>query len=94
MDQYHVIKNPFGGSDVYNANGEQVGYSMPAVFGDGEDFYDMKGNPVGQSFDDSFGGADFIGMGNNSYGYLDREIMMGRNGWMQGDPFREEGEDL
>ncbi len=87
MDRFHVIKHPLGGSDVFDADGKQVGYSLPSIFGDGEDFYDMNGNPAGQSFDDGYGSSDFIGSGNGVYGYMDREIMMGRNAWLQGDPF-------
>ena len=94
MDQkrYHVIKNVFGGSEVYNADGQQVGYSLPSILGGGEDFYDMQGNPVGQSFDDQYGMSDFLGVGNDSYGVMDNEIMMGRNIWMEGDPFREQND--
>ena len=55
MKRYHVIKSILGGSDVYDEDGKQVGYSLPGVFGDGEDFYDMEGNPVGQSFDTEYG---------------------------------------
>lgn len=87
MKRYHVIKGALGGSDVYDENGQQVGYSLPSVFGDGEDFYDMQGNPVGMSFDDQYGMADFMGTRDGSYGYLDQEILMGRNAWMNGDPF-------
>ena len=92
MDRFHVIKHPLGGSDVYDSSGKQVGYSLPSVFGDGEDFYDMDGNPVGQSFDDSYGMSDFIGVGNGSYGYMDQEIIMGRNAWLHVDPFQREEE--
>ena len=49
MDRFHVIKHPLGGSDVYDSEGKQVGYSLPAIIGEGEDFYDMQGNPVGMS---------------------------------------------
>lgn len=87
MKRYHVIKSILGGSDVYDEDGKQVGYSLPGVFGDGEDFYDMEGNPVGQSFDTEYG-ADFVGMEAN--GFLDREILMGRNAWLDGDPFQRE----
>ena len=90
MDRYHIIKGVFGGSDVYDSEGKQVGYSLPSVLGGGEDFYDMNGNPVGQTFDDEHGMSDFVGFGNNSYGVMDQEIMMGRNAWLNGDPFRQE----
>ena len=90
MDRFHVIKHALGGSDVFDSEGKQVGYSLPSVFGDGEDFYDMDGNAVGMSFDDKYGTADFLGMGNGSYGYLDQEILMGRNAWMHGNPFEKE----
>ncbi len=92
MDRFHVIRHPLGGSDIYDASGKQVGYSLPSVLGGGEDFYDMDGNPVGQSFDDAYGMADFIGVGNDSYGYMDQEIIMGRNAWLHGDPFQREEE--
>ena len=92
MDRFHVIRHPLGGSDVYDSSGKQVGYSLPSVLGGGEDFYDMAGNPVGQTFDDEFGGADFIGVGNDSCGYMDQEIVMGRNGWLHGDPFEQKQE--
>ena len=90
MKRYQVIKNVLGGSDVFDENGQQVGYSLPGVFGDGEDFFDMSGRPVGQSFDDGYGMSDFVGVGNDSYGVMDQEIMMGRNAWMNGDPFEQE----
>ena len=90
MDRFHVIRHPLGGSDIYDSSGKQVGYSLPSVFGDGEDFYDMGGNPVGQSFDDSYGMSDFLGMGNGTYGYMDQEIVMGRNAWLHGNPFKKE----
>ena len=67
MKRYHLIKGVLGGSDVYDENGRQVGYSLPSILGDGEDFYDMEGNAVGMSFDDEYGGA-FVGVGNDSYG--------------------------
>ena len=92
MDRFHVIKHPLGGSDVFDSNGKQVGYSLPAMIGEGEDFYDMQGNPVGMSFDDKYGMSDFMGTGNGSYGYMDLEILMGRNAWLHGDPFRKEDE--
>ena len=56
MSQYHLIKSVLGGSDVYDENGQQVGYSLPSFIGKGEDFYDMNGNPLGQSFEGAFGG--------------------------------------
>ena len=87
MGRYHVIKNALGGSDVFDADGNQVGYSLPAILGGGEDFFDMNGTPVGQSFDDPYGMSDFIGVGNDSYGFMDQEMMMGRNAWLEGDPF-------
>ena len=87
MDMYQIIRNPLGGSTVYDSGGNQVGYSLPGIPGGGEIFYDMEGNPVGQSFDDQSGISNFMGMGNESYGYLDQEILMGRNGWIEGDPF-------
>ena len=90
MDRFHVIKHPLGGSDVFDSEGKQVGYSLPAIIGEGEDFYDMQGNPVGMSFDDKCGMSDFMGTGNGSYGYLDQEILMGRNAWLHGDPFTKE----
>lgn len=92
MDRFHLIRHPLGGSDVYDSSGKQVGYSLPSVFGDGEDFYDMDGNPVGQSFESVFGGEGFMGMGNGSAGYMDEEILMGRNAWLNGDPFGKEEE--
>ena len=91
MKRYHLIRGVLGGSDVYDESGRQVGYSLPSVLGDGEDFYDMEGNPVGMSFDDESGG-DFMGVGNGSYGMLDREILMGRNAWLNGDPFAKQEE--
>ena len=95
MDRFHVIKHPFGGSDIYDESGKQVGYSLPSIFADGEDFYDMEGNAVGMSFDDKYGTADFLGTRDGSYGYLDQEILMGRNAWVNGNPFaREENPGL
>ena len=90
MDRFHVIKHALGGSDIYDSSGKQVGYSLPSVFGDGEDFYDMDGNPVGLSFDDKYGMSDFMGFGNGTYGYMDQEILMGRNAWLHGNPFEKE----
>ena len=78
MNQYHLIKSVFGGSDVYDDNGQKVGYSLPSVIGKGEDFYDMNGNPLGQSFEGAFGGMFFSGE-NGSHGFLDEEFMMGQN---------------
>ena len=92
MDRFHVIRHPLGGSDIFDSSGKQVGYSLPSVFGDGEDFYDLDGNPVGQSFDDSHGMSDFLGVGNGTYGYMDQEILMGRNAWLHGNPFEKEEE--
>ena len=90
MDRFHVIRHPLGGSDVFDSEGKQVGYSLPAAFGDGEDLYDMQGNPVGMSFDDKYGMSDFMGTGNGSYGYMDQEILMGRNAWINGNPFEKD----
>ena len=53
----------------------------------------MEGNPVGQSFEDGTGGAGFIGVGNGSAGFLDEEFMMGRNAYIEGDPFGNDGND-
>ena len=89
VDRYHVIGRALGGSDVYDSDGKLVGYATPSIIGDGEDFFDMNGKPVGQSFDDHHGGADFIGLGNDSYGYISREILMGKDAWVNGDPFGE-----
>lgn len=85
MNRYHLIKGVFGGSDVYDENGKQVGYSLPAITGDGEDFYDMAGNPLGQSFGIGYGEQAFSGP--EASGFLDEEIMMGQNAWLNGDPF-------
>lgn len=94
MEQYHIIKRSLGGSDVYDSTGKQVGYSLPNLLGDGEDFYDMDGNPVGQSYESVFGGEGFIGVGNGygSYGFLDEEILMGRNAWLNDNPFNKNEE--
>lgn len=94
MKRYHLIRGVLGGSDVYDESGQQVGYSLPSILGDGENFYDMEGNPVGQSFDSAFGGEGFMGMGDGhgSYGFMDEEILMGRNAWLDGDPFAKEEE--
>ena len=94
MERYHLIRHAPGGSDVYDSSGKQVGYSLPSVLGDGEDFYDMEGNPVGQSFDSCFGGEGFTGVGNSSYGFMDEEILMGRNAWLDGNPFEKRDEPL
>ncbi len=83
MNRYHLIKGVFGGSDVYDESGKQVGYSLPAITGDGEDFYDMEGNPLGMSFDDQYGGF-YLG-DNGSTGSLDPEFMMGQHIYMHGD---------
>lgn len=90
MERFHIIRNVFGGSDVYDDSGRQVGYSLPSVLGDGEDFYDMAGNPVGQSFAEAEDGASFAGPG--AAGFLDEEFMMGRNAWLDGDPFSRSAE--
>ena len=84
MGNYHLIRSVFGGSDVYDDSGRQVGYSLPSVLGGGEDFYDMDGNPLGQSFEGVFGGTFFSGE-NGSHGFMDEEFMMGRNIYMDGD---------
>ncbi len=84
MNRYHLIKSVFGGSDVYDENGQQIGYSLPSIIGKGEDFYDMNGNPLGQSFEGAFGGMFFSGK-NGSHGFLDEEFMMGQNIYMNGD---------
>lgn len=97
MERFHLIRRVLGGSDVYDEQGNQVGYSLPSILGDGEDFYDMDGKPVGQSFESVFGGEGFSGMGNGSFGYMDEEIIMGRNAWLHGNPFEKEedpGPDL
>jgi len=94
VDRFHVIKHPLGGSDVYDSEGKQVGYSLPAIIGEGEDFYDMQGNPVGMSFDDKYGMSDFMGNANGSYGYLDQEVLMGRNAWLHGNPFEKDEPEL
>ena len=91
MDRFHMIRHPLGGSDIYDENGNQVGYSLPAIIGSGEDFYDMDGNPVGQSFESAFGGEWFSGP--DACGFLDKEFMMGQNAWLNGDPFGQEGID-
>ncbi len=83
MERYHLVKSVLGGSDVYNENGEKVGYSLPSLIGGGEDFFDMDGNPLGMSFDDEYGGY-YIG-DNGSHGPMDREFMMGQNIYMHGD---------
>ena len=88
MERYRVIKSAFGGSDVYDSNGNQVGYSLPSFLGDGEDFCKMDGTPVGQSFDSALGGEYFSGP--NAYGFMDQEIMMGRNAYLHGDPFDQD----
>lgn len=88
MERFHLIRGIFGGSDVYDNAGNKVGYSLPSIVGDGEDFYDNDGNYVGQSYESAFGGEAFSGGG--AYGYMDDEILMGRNAWMHGDPFKKE----
>lgn len=84
MERYQLIRKVFGGSDVYDSTGKQIAYSLPSFFGDGEDFYDMEGNPIGQSFESVFGGEGFTGTG-GSYGFMDEEIMMGRNLYLHGE---------
>ena len=84
MERYQLIRKVFGGSDVYDSTGKQVAYSLPSILGDGEDFYDMDGNPIGQSFESVFGGEGFTGTG-GSYGFMDEEIMMGRNLYLHGE---------
>ena len=88
MDRFRIVKGVFGGSDVYDENGNQVGYSLPSILGDGEDFYDMDGNPAGQSYESVFGGEVFSG--NGAHGYMDKEFMMGQNLWSHGNPFKKE----
>ena len=91
MGNYHIIKSAFGGSEVFDDSGRQVGYSLPSVLGDGEDFFDMNGTPVGQSFHEPYGTSEFIGFGNDSYGMMDQEILMGQNMYLNGDPFSTDG---
>ena len=88
MERFRLEKSVFGGTNVYDDSGRQVGYSLPSVFGDGEDFYDMSGKPVGQTFDSALGGEYFSGP--EASGYLDQEFLMGRNAWLDGDPFQAE----
>ena len=88
MERYRIIKSVFGGSNVYDSNGNQVGYSLPSILGDGEDFYDMSGNPVGQSFESVFGGEWFSGQ--KAHGFMDQEFMMGQNAYLDGDPFKQD----
>ena len=88
LGNYLMLKNVFGGSDVYDSCGKQVGYSMPGVLGDGEDFYDMSGNLVGQSYKSPFGGEWFSGP--KAHGFMDQEFMMGQNAYLDGDPFGQE----
>ncbi len=85
MERFRLEKSVFGGTNVYDEAGRQVGYSLPSVFGDGEDFYDMSGRPVGQTFDSALGAEYFTGP--EASGYLDREFLMGRNAYLDGDPF-------
>ena len=84
MERYRIIKSVFGGSDVYDENGNRIAYSLPSILGDGEDFYDEQGNPLGQSFDSIFGGEGYSGV-NGSYGYRDQEILGGQDLWLHGD---------
>ena len=84
MERYRIIKSVFGGSDVYDENGNRIAYSLPSILGGGEDFYDEQGNPLGQSFDSIFGGKGYSGV-NGSYGYLDQEILGGQNLWLHGE---------
>ncbi len=88
MERYHMIKSVFGGSEIYDDRGNQVGYSLPSILGDGEDFYDNNGNPVGQSFESAFGGEYFSG--GSASGFLDDPFMMGQNLYLDGDPFNDE----
>ena len=90
MKNYHLIRNVLGGSEVLDEYGKQVGYSLPSILGDGEDFYDMAGNPVGQSFKSISGGEQFTGI--DASGFMDDEILMGRNAWLSGTAFGEEKE--
>lgn len=90
MARYHLVRSALGGSDVFDSDGNQVGYSLPSILGDGEDFYDMDGNPVGQSFESAFGGEYFSGPG--AAGFMDKELVMGRNVYLNGDPFEKEEE--
>lgn len=90
MERFHLIRSVLGGSEVFDEQGNQVGYSLPSILGDGEDFFDMNGNCVGQSFESAFGGEGFSGLGNGSFGYMDEEIIMGRNAWLHGNPFEKE----
>ena len=89
MKHYHLIKNVMGGSEIFDDNGNQVGYSLPSVIGEGEDFFAMDGTPVGQSFGTE-GGEFFAGP--DGAGFLDGEFLMGQNAFLDGDPFRT-GED-
>ena len=90
MERFHLVRHALGGSDVYDESGNKVGYSLPSILGDGEDFYDMDGKCVGQSFESVFGGEGSSGMENGSFGYMDEEIIMGRNAWLHGNPFEKE----
>ena len=95
MERFHLEKSIFGGSDVYDENGNRVGYSLPGILGDGEDFYAMDGRPVGQSFESALGGEAFTGVGDGrgSFGFMDREFLMGRNAYLHGNPFGTDGRD-
>ena len=88
MERYHIIKSIFGGSDVYDSNGNKVGYSLPSILGNGEDFYDMSGNYAGQSFESAFGGEWFSGP--DEHGYMDQEFLMGENVYLDGDSFGDD----
>ena len=84
MSRYRIIKSVFGGSDVYDEDGNKVGYSLPSILGDGEDFYDEQGNPLGQSFEGAFGGEFFTGT-NGSHGFFDPEFLSGQNLYLHGE---------
>ena len=88
MERYHIIKSVFGGSDIYDSSGNQVGYSLPGILGDGEDFYKMDGTPIGQSYHSVLGHEYFSGP--KAYGFIDQEILMDRNAYLQGVPFEQE----
>ena len=91
MSRYFLMRNALGGSDVFDESGNRVGYSLPGVLGDGEDFFDVNGNPAGQSFGSVLGGESFTGP--DGFGFMDEEIMMGRNAWLEGDPFHQGGDE-
>lgn len=78
---HHTAENIFGGEDLFDSSGQQVGHTAPNIHG-GQDLFDAHGAQTGHTSDNIFGGEDL---------HVDGHVVLSSHPGIGGEHFVDSG---